>query len=793
MGEKDILCLSDLKSGEEGIILKVRGHGAFRNRIVEMGFVKGKRVKVIKSAPLQDPVEYEIMEYNVSLRRSEAGMIEILKIDGDTELYEHDNGQYRSIVDDDAIKQGSRESSREINVAFVGNPNSGKTTIYNFASGSHERVGNYGGVTVDAKSAVFKRSGYTFRIVDLPGTYSITEYSPEELFVREHIIRECPDVVVNVVDASNIERNLYLTTQLIDMNIKVVMALNMYDELEDKGAFLDYDTLGKMLGIPMVPTVAKKGRGINDLFDKIIEVYEGKDPAVRHIHIEYGRLVEEAIVDIQKLIRKNDILSFEVSPRYLAVKFLEKDKNTILEIAKAPNFDEIDSVGNRWIATIEREYKEPSGTVVSDARYGFIDGALGETYTPGENRRHSRFDIDDLLTHKYWGIPIFILFMWVMFQTTFFLGNYPMEWIDAGVGWLGGQLSQLIPGGPMRDLIVDGIVAGVGGVIVFLPNILLLFLFISFMEDTGYMARAAFIMDKLMHKIGLHGKSFIPMLMGFGCNVPAIMATRTLESRKDRILTMMIIPFMSCSARFPVYVLFISAFFPKNQGLMLVAIYLIGVLIAVISAMVLKRSFFAKVDIPFVMELPPYRIPTLKSTLKHMWSKGAQYLKKMGTIILAASVIIWALGKYPSGGTMEESYIGKIGHAIEPAMAPLGFDWKAGVSIVTGLAAKEIVISTMGVLYHAEETDDLRNNANLQEKLKEQVHISGERAGERVFTPLVAFNFMLFILIYFPCIATIAAIRKEAGWRWALASAFYTTALAWIVCLIVFQIGTLFA
>ena len=791
MGQEEALYLSDLKNGEEAIILKVRGHGAFRNRIVEMGFVKGKRVKVIKSAPLQDPVEYMILDYNVSLRRSEAAMIEVVRIDGSGDMYESDNGQYKSVVDDDAIKQGSGERGREINVVFVGNPNSGKTTIYNFASGSHEKVGNYGGVTVEAKNAVFKRSGYTFKIVDLPGTYSITEYSPEELFVREHIMKECPDVVVNVVDTSNLERNLYLTTQLIDMNIRVIMALNMYDEHEEKGAKLDYDTLGKMLGIPMVPTVAKKGRGINDLFDKIIDVYEGKDPTVRHIHIEYGKLIEQAIVDIQKLIRKNDVLSFEISPRYLAVKMLEKDAKTTAMISDTPNFEEIEEAGKRWIEAIEREYKEPSGTVISDARYGFIAGALGETYTPGTTNKKARFDIDDILTHKYWGIPIFIAFMWLMFQTTFTLGNYPMEWIDAGVSWLCEQMTAVMPSGDFRDLIVDGIIAGVGGVIIFLPNILLLFLFISFMEDTGYMARTAFIMDKLMHKIGLHGKSFIPMLMGFGCNVPAIMATRTLESKKDRILTMMIIPFMSCSARFPVYVLFISVFFPKNQGLTLVAIYLIGVLLAIISAMILKKSFFSKVDIPFVMELPPYRIPTATSTLRHMWNKGAQYLKKMGTVILAASVIIWVLGKYPSGSNMENSYIGKIGHAIEPAMAPLGFDWKAGVSLVTGLAAKEVVISTMSVLYQAGEADE-ENNANLQAKLKEQVHSSGERVGEKVFTPLVAFNFMLFILIYFPCIATIAAIKKEAGWRWALTSAFYTTTLAWLVCFAVFQIGNLF-
>jgi len=791
MEQKETIYLSDLKNGEEAIILKVRGHGAFRNRIVEMGFVKGKRVKVIKSAPLQDPIEYKILDYNVSLRKSESAMIEVIRLDGNADMYEHDNEQYKSVVDDEGIKQGQGERGKEINVVFVGNPNSGKTTVYNFASGSHERVGNYGGVTVEAKSATFKRSGYTFKIVDLPGTYSITEYSPEELFVREHIIKECPDVVVNVVDISNIERNLYLTTQLIDMNIRVIMALNMYDEHEEKGAKLDYDTLGKMLGIPMVPTVAKKGRGINDLFDKIIDVYEGKDPVVRHIHIEYGKLIEQAIVDIQKFIRKNDALSFEVSPRYLAVKMLEKDRKTISTVSGASNFGEIEGVTNSWVSAIEKEYKEPSGSVISDARYGFIAGALGETYTPGNRNKKSRFDIDDILTHKYFGIPIFIAFMWLMFQTTFTLGNYPMEWIDAGVGWLSEQISLLMPEGNFRDLIVDGIITGVGGVIIFLPNILLLFLFISFMEDTGYMARAAFIMDKLMHKIGLHGKSFIPMLMGFGCNVPAIMATRTLESKKDRILTMMIIPFMSCSARFPVYVLFISAFFPKNQGLTLIAIYSIGVMLAIISAMILKKSFFNKVDMPFVMELPPYRMPTATSTLRHMWSKGVQYLRKMGTIILAASVIIWVLGKYPSGSSVEDSYIGKIGHAIEPVMAPLGFDWKAGVGLVTGLAAKEIVISTMGVLYQAGEVD-VENSVNLQEKLKEQTHSSGERVGERVFTPLVAFNFMLFILIYFPCIATIAAIKKEAGWRWALMSAFYTTALAWLVCFAVFQIGGLF-
>lgn len=841
--------LSDLKNGEEAIIIKVLGHGAFRKRIMEMGFVKGKKVRVIKVAPLQDPVEYEIMGYKVSLRRSEAELIEIISSEdmaaSTSELAGASACQtegmcssgagastsdlYAGTIDEEKLKVSMLEKGKVINVALVGNPNSGKTSLFNNASGSRERVGNYSGVTVDAKEASKKKNGYLFKIFDLPGTYSITEYTPEELYVRQHIKDKKPDIVINVVDASNLERNLFLTTQLIDMNIKVVIALNMYDELEKKGIDFDYQTLGKMIGIPIIPTVASKGKGVDELFDKVIEVYEDRDPIVRHIHINYGTWIENSISKIQDELWKNPDITVKQSSRYLSIKLLEKDQTTLAQLEKCSNYLDIKTTAEQAVQAIEKEYGEKSESVITDIKYGFIEGALKETCRiPARNDRQVR-EFDDLLTHKIWGFPIFLFFMWLMFQATFSLGQYPMDWIEGGVGWLSDWLSQMMPEGALRDLLVDGIVSGVGGVIVFLPNILILFFFISLMEDTGYMARAAFMMDRLMHKIGLHGKSFIPLVMGFGCNVPAVMATRTLENRKDRILTMIISPFMSCSARLPVYVLLITAFFTRYQSLVLFSIYLVGILMAVLVALVMKKIAFKKEDVPFVMELPPYRIPTLKATLLHMWHKGQQYLKKMGTVILFASIIIWALGYFPSetdfsrdydaeitnveqnttidhdtkeelishieidqeAERQEKSYIGRIGHAIEPVIAPLGFDWKMGVSIVTGLAAKEIVVSTMGVLYQADlEADE--TSGSLISKLQEQTYTSGELKGQKVFTPLVAYGFMLFILIYFPCVAVIAAIKKEAGWGWAIFTMVYTTGLAWLVSFLVYQVGSLF-
>lgn len=778
--------LSDIPTGEECVIVKVHGHGSFRNRIVEMGFVKGEKVTVIKNAPLRDPIEYKLMDSHISLRRSEARLIEVVNIS----LEEREG--YNGTFTDEDIARVITERSKTINIALVGNPNSGKTSFFNRATGLREKVGNYGGVTVDAKQGVFRHNGYTINLIDLPGTYSITEYTPEEIYVRKYITERHPDLVLNVVDASCLERNLFLTTQLIDMNVGVVMALNMYDELTSEGAQLDYEYLGQLLGIPIVPTTASKGIGINAVLDKIIEVFEGQAKEARHVHINYGTEIEEAISRVKTEVTPNKGITDELAPRYVAIKLLEDDRLTKELLEDVPNYERILEVSQKEIQRLEKSYKEDTRTIVTNAKYGFIRGALQETLKTGDkdNRQLTRA-IDALLTHQWLGFPFLLFFMWLMFQATFSLGAYPMEWIEAGVGSLGNWIADSMPAGPLNDLLVDGIIAGVGGVIVFLPNILILFFFISLMEDTGYMARAAFIMDRLMHKIGLHGKSFIPLLIGFGCNVPAIMATRTLESRRDRIMTMLIVPFMSCSARLPVYILLVSAFFQKNQGLILLSVYLVGILLAILTSILLKKTVFSKSSVPFVMELPPYRMPTTRNTIIHMWSKAVQYLKKMGTIILFASVLIWALGYYPLRDEamdpavhLENSYIGRLGKGIEPVIEPLGFDWKMGVSIITGLAAKEIVVSSMGILYHVDgEVDE--SSQSLIENIRQQENA----AGEKVFTPLVAYTFMLFILIYFPCMAAIAAIRKEAGWKWAIFTVFYTTILAWVVSFCVYQIG----
>ncbi|MBU2651221.1 MAG: ferrous iron transport protein B, partial [Bacteroidetes bacterium] len=743
--------LRELKEGEKGIITKVRGRGAFRRRIMEMGFVKGKEVTVIKSAPLKDPVEYRLMNYEVSLRRSEAALIEV--VTSDDSIKEDKTGLFNGILLSNGLRKKVREKEKTIDIALVGNPNSGKTTLFNLVSKSREHVGNYGGVTVDAKMARFKMDGYTFNITDLPGTYSLTDYSPEELYVRKHIFSEIPDIVVNVIDASNLERNLFLTTQLIDMDIRVVIALNMYDELEKKGDDFDFVSLGKMLGIPIIPTISNKSKGYRELFRKVIQVYEDQDPDVRHIHINYGFDMENSLRKIQDALWKSHAFTDRVSSRYYAIKLLEEDKSTNFSLSKFENYPEINSIVKNEIRKLEQQYNEETSTLIADAKYGFISGALKETYTPNKQEiktREQRFD--RFLTSKWLSYPIFLFFMWLMFETTFIVGQYPMDWIESFVGFLGAFISANLADGVVKDLLVDGIVGGVGGVIVFLPNILILFLFISLMEDTGYMARVAFILDKLMHNIGLHGKSFIPLLMGFGCNVPAILATRTIESRNDRLVTMLINPFMSCSARYPVYILLISAFFEKQQGLILFGIYLFGIAMAAFMALVFKRTMFRAKEMPFVMELPPYRMPTLKTTIRHTWFRGEQYLKKMGGVILFASIIIWALGYFPRNNSLRESYdnqvtevrnyyesqigksqqysylgldlsvemnqkidsimsekvsrlqessfIGRIGKALDPVLSPLGFNWKMNVSLVAGIAAKEVVVSTLGVLYH---------------------------------------------------------------------------------------------
>ena len=828
------MTLADLKTGEKSVISKVKGRGAFRKRIIEMGFVVGKQVIVIKNAPLKDPIEYNILGYEVSLRRSEARLIEV-----SNEINEKSqtNGFNGTLQIEQTLKISPVAKSKVINVALVGNPNSGKTTIFNHASHSKERVGNYGGVTVDAKEAKFVHKGYTFNLVDLPGTYSITSYTPEELYVREHLINALPDVVLNIVDTSSLERNLYLTTQLIDMDIKVVLALNMWDEFEEKKDSFDYTRLGKMIGIPMVPTVGSKGRGITDLFEKIIDVYNDKDPIVRHVHINYGNLIEQSISKLQDQLRKEDQAEIinKVAPRYLAIKLLEQDEEELKRISGWKIEKELKKLALEEVKEIELLRKDTVETVITDAKYGFIEGALKETLKPAplKDKLNKSRRIDHIVTSKLFSYPIFLLAIWATFQATFIIGDYPMQWIEQLISWLDVQLSSILPDGMIKDLLVDGILGGVGGVIVFLPNILILFFFITVMEASGYMARVAFIVDKLMHKIGLHGKSFVPMIMGFGCNVPAIMATRTIESKSDRLVTMLIIPFMSCSARYPVYILLIGAFFDSYQGTILFSIYLFGILLSGIVAWMLKKTMFKQQTIPFVMELPPYRVPSLRSILKQTWFKGEQYLKKMGTVILLASMIIWALGYFPLGSKIdteydtkivaletssislnmdsntdeneavintlelerqklkqENSFIGRLGKFIEPIIKPLGYDWKMGVSLIAGSAAKEIVISTMGVLYQT--NPGATENVSLISKLQKATYHDGPKKGQAVYSPLVAMSFMLFILIYFPCIAVIAAINHESGkWKWSLFLAVYTTALAWLVAFITFQGGTL--
>lgn len=789
------ITLDQLKSGEKGIITKIKGRGAFRKRVMEMGFVRGKPVLVIKAAPLQDPVEYKILEYKISLRRKEAALIEVIP--------EHEFKKLPSVTNFSdqqlpaSVMKAVQKKGRTIDVALVGNPNCGKTSIFNYASHSREHVGNYAGVTVESKRAVLKQNDYTFNLTDLPGTYSMSTYSPEELFVRNNILKENPDVVVNVVDASNLERNLFLTTQLIDMDIRMVIALNMYDDLEKAGDTLDYKHLGRMIGIPVIPTVGTEGKGIKELFDKIIEVYEDDEPISRHVHINYGKDIESSLKKIQDLIWESPGTAYTISTRFFAIKLLEKDEEALQLLEGLENRDHILATAAHEAGKLEKALGESTDTLFADAKYGFISGALRETLKPREiipEKLSTSERIDQLLTNKWAGLPIFLFFLWVMFQSTFNLGKYPVDWIETGVSWLSGVLNYALPAGIFRDFLVNGIVGGVGGVIVFLPNILILFFFISIMEDTGYMARVAFIMDKLMHLMGLHGKSFIPLIMGFGCNVPAIMATRTIENRGDRILTMLILPLMSCSARLPVYILIAGLINPAQAGNMIFGLYMAGILLSVIAALFFKKTMFRKVEAPFVMELPPYRVPKVKTIFGHVWFRGQLYLKKMGGVILVASALIWALSYFPrTEGTkseqLENSFIGIIGHAVEPVIQPLGFDWKMGISLLTGIAAKEVVISTMAVLY---QEDDPNSTASLTDKLRAEVHESGPHKGKAVYTSHASLAFLLFVLIYVPCIAVLAAIRREAGgWKWAALMAAYTTLLAWTVSFLVFQTGNL--
>ncbi len=799
-----------------------------------MGFVKGQKIKVIRNAPLKDPIEYTIMGYSVSLRRSEASLIEVVT---EKEARNLTQKKFNGVITEEVLREKALEKGKIINIALVGNPNCGKTTMFNQVSHSKEHVGNYGGVTIESKKATFEFNGYTLNLIDLPGTYSLSAFTPEELYVRKYLLGELPDIVINVVDASNLERNLYLTTQLIDMDLRVVMALNMYDDILKKRDRLDYKALGKLLGMPVVPTISTRGKGIYKLFEKVIDVYEDREPISRHVHINFGEEIENSLRVLQDLILENKKLTIRISSRFYAIKLLEKDKSAHFSMSAWENYDKIKEAAEKEIARLESLYHEPSETLITEARYGFISGALKETLVKGPRNRIERTEqIDTILTHRFWGYPLFLLFLFVTFFATFEVGKYPVDWLNDLVLLFSRLFDYLLPAGSFKDLIVNGIIGGIGSVIVFLPNILILFFFISFMEDSGYMSRAAFIMDKLMHKIGLHGRSFIPLLMGFGCNVPAIMATRTIPNRNNRLLTMLINPLMSCSARLPIYILLISAFFPHHAALLLMGIYLTGIILAAIVARIFKKVLFKKEEAPFVMELPPYRMPTLRTTLKHMWNKGEEYLKKMGSVILIAVILVWALTYFPRPGNntpydksiskiktevaqksqgdmakskkqelqqtilrlekekeayaLENSYIGKIGKAITPVFRPLGFDWKMSVSVLAGITAKEVVVSTMGVLYQSNDKNGTSSEL-LAQRLKEETYSEGPKAGSHVFDKVTALSFIMFVLIYFPCVATVTAIAKESGsWKWAALTVAYTTTLAWLLAFFVQVAGS---
>ena len=851
--------LSELKNGETAVIVRLSGHGGFRKRIMEMGFVRGKKVTSVLDSPMHDPVKYNIMGYEVLLRRNEADMIEVLpEEEAKRELEPAPNFSCMSMCESCngcsgcSPQKSTTNGKNVINVALVGNPNSGKTSIFNALSNSNEHVGNYSGVTVDAKTGSFNYKGYRINLTDLPGTYSIAAYSPEEIYVRRHLFEQMPDIIINSVVASNLERNLYLTTELIDMNLRTVIALNMYDELLASGAKVDYKHLGGMLGIPMIPTVARNNKGLDKLLDTVIELFEGENRTTRHIHINYGNIIEEQIAPISAEMHKAEDLPQQFPVRYWALKLLENDKEAVKQLDNCLEVEKWKSMarsgakkietrmGADVVMTPQRHLSIGQGvdveTAISGAKYGFIHGALQETFTPGNNdaQRKTR-RIDRLVANRWLGFPIFLFVMWVMFSSVFMLGAYPQGWIESLFTWLGDVATKFIPAGAIQDLVVNGIVSGVGSVAVFIPQILILYLFISLMEDSGYMARAAFIMDKLMHKMGLHGKSFIPMLMGFGCNVPAIMATRTIESRSSRIITVLITPFMSCSARLPVMVLFAGAFFPGYEPLVLTALYLLGIFAAIVTARLLRIVKFKKDETPFVMELPPYRWPTLQATLRHMWEKCAQYIKKIGTVILLSTIAIWFLGYYPrpiegenrkgktengmiaesgkvkaaseraqstslldampsgSGlreaktesfeqvvdeatisGINENSFIAMLGHTVEPVLRPLGLNWRSSIALITSIPAKELVVSTLGVLYSSDSD--------------ESITVDLKKSGD--FTPRSAAAFLVFILLFFPCIATISTIAHETGSKkWALFSIIYNTAVAWVAAFLVYVIG----
>lgn len=849
--------LDGLEKGGSARIVRVRGAGAFRKRILEMGFVQGRVVTMLGRAPLGDPYRFEVMGYCVTLRRDELKLIDVEPLDGVQKEMGHQEELEMPIAEEEVAPEAMAKGedtkarpSKTIRVALVGNPNSGKTTLFNYAAGAKEHTGNYSGVTIESKTAHFTHGDYTIAITDLPGTYSLTAYSPEERYVRSFITMEAPDVVINVIDTTNLERSLYLTLQLREMGVKVALALNMYDEFQEQGGRLNRLVLGDMLGVVSTPTIGRTGLGIGKLLDSVVALHEQGDAPRTDVIGEYGDTVAKAIAAVSEalapLAKVKNWTQEEV--RYYALKALERDKEITQRFeAGALGAQSLEAIASAENA-LEKESGEDSETYITNVRYAYIDRVMRRAYAKGTEKRQKDLQekVDKIITHRWLGLPIFFALMYLMFWLTFTVGEYPLHWIENLVNWLGVLLTTYMPAGPLRDLIQGAVISGVGNVIVFLPHIMILFFCIAVLEDSGYMSRAVFLIDRVMRSVGLHGHSFIPLVSGFGCSVPAIMATRAIADRKVRMTTMLVTPFMSCSARLPVYVLLIYSVFPKQPGLILFGIYLLGIAVAMLMAWVFRKTLFRGSDTPFVMEMPPYRIPTLRATLLHMWRKAVQYLRKMGTVILLASIIIWFFGYFPSstprdkefaaqieqiegqlaacesaGKTSSEllhnpaerqdslqreltrianertalqqrnSLLGQLGRAIEPAIRPLGFDWRIGVGLLSGFAAKEVVVSTLGALLQTGGDVD-EESVLLRERVRTVTVESGPRAGELLFTPLVALSLLIFVLLYMPCVATIAAVRKESGgWKWALFTAFYTTAIAYLMAMLVYQVGSL--
>ena len=707
--------------------------------------------------------------------------------------------------------------SKKLTVALAGNPNSGKTTIFNNLTGTRQHVGNYPGVTVEKKEGRLEYKSYDINVVDLPGTYSLTAYSIDEIVARNFVVEEKPDVVIDIIDASNLERNLYLATQLMELGVPLILAFNMSDIAEKQGLLIDKDRLSELLGVPIVFTVATRKQGMNELLDEIIKLVEGRTE-LRRTMVGYGRELQEELTKIENILVKDKDLIQKYPPRWLAVKLLENDSEVVEKIKESPCSREILEATKKSAAHLRGILGDTPEAIIADSRYGFIGGACSEAVEKTFEVRHTISDkIDKILVNRILGLPVFLGLMWLVFKFTFKLSEPLMGWVESGQEWLGNLFSGLLPaGGPVQSLVVDGIIGGVGSVLVFVPIIFLLFLAMALLEDSGYMARAAFIMDRLMHKIGLHGRSFIPMLLGFGCNLPAIMATRTIEDRKDRLVTILVNPFMSCGARLPVYVLFIGAFFPERiAGQVLFSLYVLGAMAAILTAKVFKKYLFKGEAAPFVMELPLYRIPTVKGLLIHMWERGAVYLKKAGTIIFAGCVLIWFLSNFPwepkyskdydtlieqargngelinqlenekAFEKLEESYAGRLGRTIAPIFRPLGFDdWKISVGLVGGFIAKEIVVGTLGTLHSVGEAGE--ESQSLRQALQNETRPD----GSKLYNPLVAYSLMVFALLYIPCIATIAVIKRETNsWRWPIFAAFYTTTFAWTASLVIYQGG----